>query len=51
VDSTDTWDAILGSEIGKTFPGKLLRGQFFDDPEGDRIDPNGYGGTHTVLVV
>jgi hypothetical protein len=27
------------------------RGQFFDDPEGDRIEPNGYGDTHTVLVV
>lgn len=27
------------------------RGRFFDDRDGDRLEPNGYGGTHTVLVV
>lgn len=25
-------------------------GRFFDDPDGDALEPNGYGGTHTVLV-
>lgn len=26
-------------------------GRFFDDPDGDAIEPNGYGETHTVLSV
>jgi 1,4-alpha-glucan branching enzyme len=26
-------------------------GRFFDDPDGDTVEPNGYGDTHTVLVV
>jgi 1,4-alpha-glucan branching enzyme len=26
-------------------------GMFFDDPEGDSVEPNGYGDTHTVLAV
>ena len=26
-------------------------GRFFDDPDGDVIEPNGYGDTHTVLTV
>lgn len=26
-------------------------GRFFDDPHGDALEPNGYGGTHTVVVV
>ena len=25
------------------------KGRFFDDPEGDGTEPNGYGGTNTVL--
>jgi 1,4-alpha-glucan branching enzyme len=29
----------------------LAEGRFFDDPEGDLIEPNGYGGTHTVISV
>ena len=24
-------------------------GQFFDDPDGDAFEPNGYGDTHTVV--
>ena len=26
-------------------------GAFFDDPDGDRFEPNGFGGTHTVVCV
>jgi 1,4-alpha-glucan branching enzyme len=26
-------------------------GQFFDDPDGDGVEPNGYGDTHTLLAV
>jgi 1,4-alpha-glucan branching enzyme len=26
-------------------------GRFFDDPDGDGLEPNGLGGTHTVLAV
>ena len=26
-------------------------GQFFDDVEADRLDDNGYGGSHSVLVL
>ena len=26
-------------------------GSFFDDPEADAVEPNGYGDTHSVLVV
>jgi hypothetical protein len=26
-------------------------GMFFDDPEGDGVEPNGYGDTHTLLAV
>jgi 1,4-alpha-glucan branching enzyme len=26
-------------------------GQFFDDPHGDGLEPNGYGDTHTLLAV
>ena len=26
-------------------------GQFFDDAEADRLDDNGYGGSHSVLVL
>ena len=25
-------------------------GRFFDDPDGDALEPNGYGGTHKVVV-
>jgi 1,4-alpha-glucan branching enzyme len=27
------------------------QGRFFDDPDGDLIEPNGYGDTHTVVLV
>ncbi len=26
-------------------------GDYFDDPDGDGVEPNGYGETHTVLLV
>ena len=26
-------------------------GTFFDDPDGDAFEPNGYGDTHTLLLV
>lgn len=26
-------------------------GCFFDDPDADAVEPNGYGDTHSVLVV
>lgn len=26
-------------------------GQFFDEPDADAVEPNGYGGVHSVLVV
>ena len=26
-------------------------GTFFDDPDGDGLEPNGYGDTHTLLLV
>ena len=26
-------------------------GAFFDDPEADGFEPNGYGGTHSLVVV
>ena len=26
-------------------------GRFFDDPDGDAYEPNGYGETHTVVLV
>jgi 1,4-alpha-glucan branching enzyme len=26
-------------------------GDFFDDPDGDRLEPNGYGSTHTVVCL
>jgi hypothetical protein len=26
-------------------------GRFFDDPDGDGVEPNGYGDTHTLLAV
>jgi 1,4-alpha-glucan branching enzyme len=26
-------------------------GRFFDDPDGDAHEPNGYGETHTVVLV
>jgi hypothetical protein len=26
-------------------------GRFFDDPEGDSLEPNGYGQSHTVVAV
>lgn len=26
-------------------------GMFFDDPDADAVEPNGYGDTHSVLVV
>jgi len=26
-------------------------GRFFDDPDGDGFEPNGYGDTHTLLAV
>lgn len=26
-------------------------GEFFDDPEADAVEPNGYGEVHSVLVV
>ena len=26
-------------------------GRFFDDPAGDTFEPNGFGDTHTVLLV
>jgi hypothetical protein len=26
-------------------------GVFFDEPEADAVEPNGYGDTHSVLVV
>lgn len=26
-------------------------GSFFDDPDADAVEPNGYGDTHSVLVV
>ena len=26
-------------------------GRFFDDPDGDTFEPNGFGDTHTVLLV
>ena len=29
----------------------LSGGTFFDDPEGDRLEPNGFGETHTVLAL
>jgi 1,4-alpha-glucan branching enzyme len=28
----------------------LADGEWFDDPEGDAIEPNGIGQTHTVVV-
>jgi 1,4-alpha-glucan branching enzyme len=26
-------------------------GRFFDDPEGDHHEPNGFGDTHTIIAV
>ena len=26
-----------------------LNGEFYDDPDADRLEPNGYGQTHSVL--
>jgi 1,4-alpha-glucan branching enzyme len=38
-------------------PGSCVRfryldeyGRFFDDPDGDGLEPNGYGETHTVVA-
>jgi hypothetical protein len=38
-------------------PGERVRfrylaggGHFYDDPDGDHVEPNGYGETHTVIA-
>ena len=38
-----------GSEV--SFRYLAEGGQFFDDAEADRLDDNGYGGSHSVLVL
>ncbi len=40
-------------EAGRPYPFRYLAdgGDFFDEPEADSIEPNGFGGTHSILVL
>jgi 1,4-alpha-glucan branching enzyme len=41
---------LLAGEVAR-FRYLDATGRFFDDPDGDAIEPNGLGETHTVVLV
>ncbi len=51
--SNGTRSVVMSVPAGSRIRFRYLdeHGRFFDDPEGDGYEPNGYGDTHTVVAV
>jgi hypothetical protein len=42
---------MLPSGVRTRFRYVTVDGTYFDDPEGDFVEPNGLGDTHTVVLI